>query len=48
MPVPHPPGARDDVRLVRVQDRERQAVANADEPEGGSEHEDRREGDPAV
>ena len=46
--VPHPPGARDDVRLVRVEDGERQPVADADEAESGCEHEDRHEGDPRV
>ena len=48
VPVPHAPGARNDVGLVRIQDGERQPVAHADESERGGEHEDRREGDPAI
>ena len=47
VPVPHAPRARNDVGLVRIQNRERQPVAHADESERGGEHEDRREGDPA-
>ena len=48
MTLPHPPGARDDARLIRVEDRERQSVTAADETEEGGEHEDHREGDPRI
>ncbi len=48
MALADPPGAGDDARLVRIQNRERQPVADADEAEGCGEDEDRHEGDPSV
>ena len=43
MPVPDRPRAGHDVRLVRIQERVRQAVADPDEPERRGENEDRAE-----